>query len=72
MYFLKFCVGNIFCFFIGMGFFIDVYDLFFIFIVMRFFGWIYYYDFFIGKFGSLFVNVNVVVNGVVLCGILVG
>lgn len=69
---LKFCVGNIFCFLTGMGFFTDAYDLFSIPIVTRLLGRIYYYDPLTGKPGSLPANVNAAVNGVALCGTLAG
>ncbi|CAM6067476.1 unnamed protein product [Sphagnum tenellum] len=56
----------------GMGFFTDAYDLFCISTVTRLLGRIYYYDPATGKPGSLPPNVSSAVNGVALCGTLVG
>ncbi|CAK9214367.1 unnamed protein product [Sphagnum troendelagicum] len=55
-----------------MGFFTDAYDLFCISTVTRLLGRIYYYDPATGKPGSLPPNVSSAVNGVALCGTLVG
>lgn len=57
---------------VGMGFFMDVYDLFSIFLVIKLLGCIYYIEINVEKLGILFLNVFVVVNGVVFCGILIG
>ncbi|KAG0562679.1 hypothetical protein KC19_9G164500 [Ceratodon purpureus] len=56
----------------GMGFFTDAYDLFCISTVTRLLGRLYYYDPLSGKPGVLPPNVSAAVNGVALCGTLVG
>ncbi|CAL1396362.1 unnamed protein product [Linum trigynum] len=56
----------------GMGFFTDAYDLFCISLVTKLLGRIYYTDPTSPKPGSLPPNVAAAVNGVALCGTLVG
>lgn len=59
----------------GMGFFTDAYDLFVISTVTRLLGRIYYTDYSLGaagKPGVLPANVAAAVNGVALCGTLIG
>ncbi|KAL1550141.1 putative inorganic phosphate transporter 1-7 [Salvia divinorum] len=56
----------------GMGFFTDAYDLFCISLVTKMLGRIYYYVDGSPKPGSLPPNVSAAVNGVALCGTLVG
>lgn len=56
----------------GMGFFTDAYDLFCIATVTRLLGRLYYYDPLTNSPGVLPANVSAAVNGVALCGTLVG
>lgn len=56
----------------GLGFFTDAYDLFCISTVSKLLGRIYYYNPASDKPGTLPANVSAAVNGVALCGTLVG